>query len=92
MQVLGTDLSPTFGRGKFFAIWRTIAQFGATITPGIFAYISEHAGYGMGFLYLAACSIIVAVGVGVVLGDTLARHDRADAEAEAARVRGASVS
>jgi MFS family permease len=85
MQVLGTDLSPKFGRGKFFAIWRTIAQLGATVTPAIFAYIADHVSYGMGFLYLAICAIIVAVGVGVVLGDTLARHDRADAEAERAK-------
>jgi MFS family permease len=91
MQVLGTDLSPRFGRGKFFAIWRTIAQLGATITPVVFAFIAEHAGYGMGFLYLAACAIAVAIGVGAVLGDTLARHDRADAEAEAARARGAGA-
>jgi sugar phosphate permease len=83
--VLGTDLSPRFGKGKFFAIWRTIAQVGATITPAIFAFIAEHLGYGSGFLYLAACSIAVAIGVGIVLGDTLARHDRADAEAAAAR-------
>jgi MFS family permease len=92
MQVLGTDLSPRFGRGKFFAIWRTVAQLGATITPGIYAAISEHVGYGMGFLYLAACAVVVAVGVGAVLGDTLARHDRADAEAEAARSQSAGVS
>lgn len=85
MQVLGTDLSPRFGRGKFFAIWRTLAQLGATVTPGVFAFIAERVSYGVGFLYLAACAIIVAVGVGVVLGDTLARHDRADAEAERAQ-------
>jgi MFS family permease len=80
MQVLGTDLAPPFARGRFFAIWRPIAQLGSTVTPAIFAFIAEHAGYGYGFLYLAGCSLVVAVGVGTVLGDTLAQHDRKDVE------------
>jgi sugar phosphate permease len=82
MQVLGTDLSPRFARGRFFAIWRTIAQIGATATPGIFGFLAEHVSYGVGFLYLATCALIVAAGVGLVLGDTLARADRADAEGD----------
>ena len=85
MQVLGTDLSPPFARGRFFAIWRLIAQLGATVTPAIFAYIAERTGYGWGFIYLASCAVIVAVGVGVVLGDTLAKADKADAESAARR-------
>ncbi|MFN0071997.1 MAG: MFS transporter [Chloroflexota bacterium] len=80
MQVLGTDLSPSTGRGKFFAIWRMISQVGATITPAIFAFIADSLGYGAGFIYLALCAGGVALGVGVVLGDTLARHDREDRE------------
>jgi MFS family permease len=79
MQVLGSDLAPPFARGRFFAIWRPVAQLGATVTPAIFAFIAGHAGYGYGFLYLAGCALVVALGVGTVLGDTLARHDRADA-------------
>jgi len=85
MQVLGTDLSPPFARGRFFAIWRLIAQLGATITPAIFAYIADHISYGLGFLYLAGCALVVAIGVGAVLGDTLAKADREDAEAAADR-------
>src|SRR5205807_10658293 len=90
MQVLGTDLSPPFARGRFFAIWRLIGQFGGTITPGIFAFIADNVGYGFGFLYLAVCATVVAIGVGGVLGDTLAKADRADAEAAAARASGSS--
>jgi MFS family permease len=80
MQVLGTDLSPTFARGRFFAIWRTFAQLGATVTPAVFAAIAEAVGFGYSFVYLGLCALLVAVGVGVVLGDTLARHDREDRE------------
>lgn len=75
MQVLGTDLSPRVGRGRFFAIWRMISQIAATITPAIFALIAEGAGYGYGFVYLAICALGVAFGVGVLLGDTLAKAD-----------------
>ncbi|MFN0072074.1 MAG: MFS transporter [Chloroflexota bacterium] len=78
MQVLGTDLSPPFARGRFFAIWRTIAQLGATVTPAVFATIAEHAGFGYSFVYLGTCSLLVAIGVGVLLGDTLARQDAAE--------------
>lgn len=78
MQVLGTDLSPSFARGRFFAIWRTFAQLGATVTPALFALIAEVAGWGSGFVYLAMCALMVAFGVGVLLGDTLARQDAAE--------------
>ncbi len=84
MQVLGTDLSPPFGKGRFFAIWRMIAQIGATITPAIFAYLADHVGYGIGFIYLALCAGIVAFGVARVLGDTLAQVDKGEREAAAA--------
>ena len=80
MQVLGTDLSPSFARGRFFAVWRTFAQLGATVTPAIFAAIAERGGFGYSFVYLSVCAVLVAIGVGVVLGDTLARHDREDRE------------
>lgn len=84
IQVLGVDLAPSFARGRFFAIWRTLAQVGGTVSPALFALLAENVSYGAGFLFLAACSSTVAIGVGAVLGDTLARHDRADAEAKAA--------
>jgi MFS family permease len=80
MQVLGTDLSPSFARGRFFAVWRTFAQLGATVTPAIFAAIAERGGFGYSFVYLSVCAVLVAIGVGVVLGYTLARHDREDRE------------
>jgi MFS family permease len=87
LQVLGTDLAPPFARGRFFAIWRPIAQLGSTVTPAIFAFIAKHAGYGYGFLYLAGCALVVAVGVGTVLGDTLAQHDQKDVERRGRRAR-----
>jgi sugar phosphate permease len=73
MQVLGADLSPTINRGRFFAIWRMIAQLAAGIAPAAYAFIAEHVSYGVGFLYLSAWAVVVVVGVGWVLGDTRTR-------------------
>lgn len=67
MQVLGTDMAPGFARGRFFAIWRLIAQLASTITPGIFALLAERVHYGIAFFYLAACAFFVATMVATVL-------------------------
>jgi len=74
MQVLGTDLSPRENRGRFFAIWRTIAEIGATISPAIYGVIVEHAGFGVAFLYLSLCAIGVVFGLSRVLADTQAKR------------------
>ena len=74
MQVLGTDLSPRENRGRFFAIWRTIAQIGATISPAIYGFIAEHAGFGIAFLYLSLCAVGVVLGLSRVLADTQAKR------------------
>jgi hypothetical protein len=63
----------------------SLSVFRAMVAPAIFAGIAQHAGYGYGFLYLAGCALIVALGVGTVLGDTLAQHDREDMAREAGR-------
>jgi MFS family permease len=76
MQVLGADLSPTANRGRFFAIWRMIAQLAAAISPAAYAFIAERVSYGVGFLFLSAWAVVVVVGVGWVLGDTRTRAAR----------------
>ena len=77
MQVLGTDMAPAVARGRFFAIWRLIAQLGSTVTPGIFALLSERINYGAGFVYLSLSAFVVATLVGAVLGDTRGGSRRA---------------
>jgi MFS family permease len=78
MQVLGTDLAPTWSKGRFFAIWRTIAQTAALVSPAAYAFLAEHVSYGVGFLYMALCSALVVLGVTRVLGNTMAHADQAD--------------
>jgi MFS family permease len=70
MQVLGADLSPSANRGRFFAIWRMVAQLAAGVSPAAFAFVAEHVSNGIGFVYLAVWALVVAVGVGWFLGDT----------------------
>jgi MFS family permease len=77
MQVLGTDLAPTVNKGRFFAIWRMLAQAGSLVAPAAYAYLAEHVSYGVGFLYLAACATVVVLGVSRVLGNTVARQPAA---------------
>jgi len=78
MQVLGTDLAPSANKGRFFAIWRMLAQAGSLAAPAAYAYLAEHVSYGVGFLYLAACAAAVVLGVTRVLGNTMARADQSD--------------
>lgn len=78
MQVLGTDLAPASNRGRFFAVWRSLAQAGALAAPAAYAFLAEHVSYAAGFLYLAACSSLVVIGVSRVLGNTMARADEAE--------------
>ncbi len=67
MQVMGSDLAPPFARGRFFAIWRSIAQLGAAVSPALFGVLAEHVSYGAAFLTLAAFAVVVALLVGLVL-------------------------
>lgn len=90
MQVLGTDLAPASNKGRFFAIWRMIAQAGALAAPAAYAFLAEHVSYGVGFLYLAACATLVVVGITRVLGNTMARADEADRGLAGGRVAPAS--
>lgn len=78
MQVLGSDLSPPNNRGRFFGIWRLIAQLGATAAPAAYAFLAEHAGYGVAFLYLSACAVVVVIAVAGVLGNTMKQADQTD--------------
>lgn len=82
MQVLGTDLSPAENKGRFFAIWRMLAQLAAAIAPAVFALLSERLGYGVAFLYLAGCALGVVLVVSKVLGDTMRRADQAESRPE----------
>lgn len=85
MQVLGSDLSPVENRGRFFAIWRMLAQLAAVMAPLGYAFVAERVSYGASFVYLAACAGVVTIGVAKVLGDTRARMHQIEREADRQR-------
>lgn len=61
MQVLGADMAPAAGRGRFFGFWRMIGQVGALISPALFAYIAEASNYGLAFFLFAFCALATAL-------------------------------
>ncbi len=67
MQVLGSDRSPNFARGRFFGIWRTLTHLGALTSPAAFAFWAESLGFGFSFLFLVGTCYAVAFLVAVVL-------------------------
>lgn len=67
MQVLGADLAPAYARGRFFSIWRLIAQAGMALSPVSFGLVAQGLGYGVAFLYFSASAFAVAGLVGLVI-------------------------
>lgn len=70
MQVLGSDMSPAAGRGRFFGVWRTVSQVGALAAPAIFALIAENLSFGPAFLFLSVSALLVALIVSMVVRET----------------------
>jgi len=60
MQVLGADMAPAAGRGRFFGFWRLINQVGALISPACFAFVAEHYSYGTGFTIFGFSALATA--------------------------------
>jgi len=76
MQVLGTDFSPAYARGRFFAIWRTLAQVGSTASPAVYAIVAEKVSYGAAFLTLSFFGYLVSFLVMAVLKVRPVREER----------------
>ena len=65
MQVMGSDLAPSRGRGQWIAIWRFIAESGNQLSPSVFAIVSALFGYVgsfgiVGFSALAVSLLVLA--------------------------------
>jgi MFS family permease len=69
MQVLGTDIAPAHVRGSFFGISQTVVQVGQILSPTTFAFLTEHVSATAGFIVLGACSLGVALLVGLLIQD-----------------------
>lgn len=78
MQVLGSDLAPPSARGRFFAIWRMIANFASTVGPTMVAVVSEAASYTVAFGVVGVMGISVALLLGLVVRETLQPQSSAE--------------
>jgi MFS family permease len=71
MQVLGADMAPAAGRGRFFGVWRLINQGGALISPACFAFIAEHQGYSTGFVLFGFTALLTALLLAFTVTETV---------------------
>jgi DHA1 family multidrug resistance protein-like MFS transporter len=84
MQVIGSDLAPPSARGTFFGLWGFIRNVGQVVSPGGFALVADHFGFGSSFLMLS----VMSLGVAILLGLGL---KAAQASAEAAELAAAET-
>ncbi|HEX9443443.1 MAG TPA: MFS transporter [Candidatus Binatia bacterium] len=73
MQVLGADMAPAAGRGRFFGFWRLIGQIGALVSPALFAYVAERFSYSAGFVLFAFCALATALLLAFSVKETAGR-------------------
>ncbi len=71
MQVLGSDLAPPTARGRFFAVWRMIANLASTVGPGMVAVLSDVASYAVAFGIIGVMGIAVSLLLAVVVRETV---------------------
>jgi len=60
MQVLGTDMAPAHARGRFFGFWRMVGEIGSLVSPALFGFVAEHAGYGSAITMTGLFALITA--------------------------------
>jgi len=71
MQVLGADMAPAAGRGRFFGFWRLINQVGALISPACFAFIAERQGYSAAFVLFGFSALVTALLLAFTVTETV---------------------
>ena len=77
MQTLGTDVAPRDARGMFFGTSRTVAQGGATLSPGSFGLMSWLFGAATAFAFLGSAAFIAMFIVLLLIPETLRRGESA---------------
>ena len=84
MQTIGTDIAPTYGRGRFFGVGRMVSQAGFMANPLSFSILTALSGFTAAFSFFAgtgfAAALILAFGVKETLvrgeGDSFAERSR----------------
>ena len=61
MQVIGSLIAPEHVRGRFFGVWRLVAEGGSASSPIVFAFLAEKLSYGASFAFLCASALCAAI-------------------------------
>lgn len=69
-QTLGADVAPPEARGLFLGFWSFTGSGGATLSPIIFAFLADTAGYASAFVLLAVAALIAALLLAVCIPET----------------------
>ena len=76
MQVLGSDLAPETARGRFFAVWRMIANLASTVGPGMVAFLSDVASFTVAFGVIGVMGVTVSLLLAMVVRETVTARPR----------------
>jgi MFS family permease len=82
MQVMGSDLAPSRGRGQWMSVWRFIAESGNQLSPTVFAAVSFLFGYVGSFSVVGFSALSVALLVGLCIRETVGRSRESEPPAD----------
>ena len=60
-QVIGADIAPNEGRGSFLGVWQLVNLSGSSVSPLVFAFLADKAGYDWSFVVLAGAALAAGV-------------------------------
>jgi MFS-type transporter involved in bile tolerance (Atg22 family) len=71
MQVLGTDMAPAAARGRFFGFWRMVGEIGSLVSPALFGFVAEHAGYSAAIAMTGMFALVTAALLAFAVHETV---------------------
>ena len=69
-QVVGSDLAPPGGRGRFFAVGRTVTQAGFATNPAIFSVCTALSGFTLALGVVGAAGMLSSIILGAFVPET----------------------
>ena len=69
-QVVGSDLAPLGGRGRFFAVGRTVTQAGFATNPAVFSLCTALSGFTLALGVIGAAGMLSSIILGMFVPET----------------------
>jgi MFS family permease len=82
IQTIGADVAPPEARGMFLGLWLFVGRLGPALSPIVFAFLADHAGYPSSFVFVASAALIVAMLLVMFIPETSQQTSAAPAVAE----------